>query len=89
MSEDIYAKPDFTKKVRFQTGVKEDKNADVCVDIDNVRIYDNYWAEESTPQDKSQDNRTEDQQQSIYICHVYFCLPVICPTKDIVFTVDR
>ena len=75
MSEDIYAKPDLTKKVRFQKGEKEDRDA--CDDIDNVKIYDNYWTEESTPrdkpqdntEDKPQDNTTEDQQQSI-------CLPV-------------
>ncbi|XP_068583567.1 CD209 antigen-like isoform X2 [Cebidichthys violaceus] len=63
MTEDIYAKPDLTKKVRFQTGVKEDRDTDVCDDIDNVRIYDNFCAEESTPPEKSQDNITEDQQQ--------------------------
>ncbi|GLD65040.1 C-type lectin domain family 4 member G-like protein [Lates japonicus] len=44
MSEDIYAKPDLTKKVRFQTGEKNG-NVDVCEDIDSVTIYDNCWAE--------------------------------------------
>ncbi|XP_068583199.1 C-type lectin domain family 7 member A-like isoform X2 [Cebidichthys violaceus] len=67
MTEDIYAKPDLTKKVRFQTGVKEDRDTDVCDDIDNVRIYDNFCAEESTPPEKSQDNITEDQQQTVSV----------------------
>ncbi|XP_037620618.1 CD209 antigen-like protein B [Sebastes umbrosus] len=80
MSEDIYAKPDLTKKVRFQAASKEDGNKDACEDVDDARIYDNYWAEESPPQDqsqdqsqdkskdksqdKSQDNTTEDQQKT-------------------------
>lgn len=67
MTEDIYAKPDFTKKIRFQTDVKEDRNPDVHHDIDDVRIYDNYCAEEITPPEKSQDNTTKEQQQSIYL----------------------
>ncbi|XP_056265549.1 C-type lectin domain family 4 member E-like [Pseudoliparis swirei] len=64
MTEDIYAKPDFTKKIRFQTDVKEDRNPDVHHDIDDVRIYDNYCAEEITPPEKSQDNTTKEQQQT-------------------------
>ncbi|XP_070827234.1 asialoglycoprotein receptor 1-like [Chaetodon trifascialis] len=62
MSEDLYAVPDLTKKVRFQTGEKEDGNADVG-DINNVTIYDNCWAEGSTPS-KPQDNTTDVQQQT-------------------------
>ncbi|XP_056228583.1 CD209 antigen-like [Seriola aureovittata] len=58
MSEDIYAMPDLTKKVRFQTRENEGRNADKT---DNVNIYDNYWAEGSTPP-KLQDT-TEEQQQ--------------------------
>lgn len=65
MTEDIYAKPDLSKKIRFQTGVKEDKNTDANDDIDDVRIYDNYCAPQSTAPETSQDNTTEDQQQSI------------------------
>ncbi|XP_049424334.1 CD209 antigen-like protein C [Epinephelus fuscoguttatus] len=64
MAEDIYAKPDLTKKVRFQTGEKDDRQTDVCDNVDTVRIYDNCWAEESTPTDKSQDNTTENQPQT-------------------------
>ncbi|KAK9539957.1 hypothetical protein VZT92_002436 [Zoarces viviparus] len=67
MTEDIYAKPDLTKKVKFQKGVKEDRDTDVCDDIDNVRIYDNFWAEESTPPEKSEDNITEDQQPTVSV----------------------
>ncbi|XP_059191054.1 asialoglycoprotein receptor 1-like [Centropristis striata] len=78
MSEDIYAKPDLTKKVRFQAGEKEDGNTDDCDDIDSVRIYDNCWAEESTPQDKTQDktqdNTTEDQQQILTTASLISCL---------------
>ncbi|XP_008290042.1 C-type lectin domain family 4 member F-like isoform X2 [Stegastes partitus] len=55
MSEDIYAKPDLSKKVRFQT---ENGNADKA----DVVIYDNYVAEESTTA-KSEENTTEDPQQ--------------------------
>ncbi|TNN69517.1 hypothetical protein EYF80_020351 [Liparis tanakae] len=65
MTEDIYAKPDFTKKIRFQTEVKEDSNPDVHHDIDDVRIYDNYCAEEITPPERSQDTTTKEQQQSL------------------------
>ncbi|XP_018520468.1 asialoglycoprotein receptor 1-like [Lates calcarifer] len=65
MSEDIYAKPDLTKKVRFQTEEKNG-NVDICEDIDSVTIYDNCWAEGSTPP-KLQDNTTEDQQQTISV----------------------
>ncbi|KAL7404505.1 hypothetical protein ABVT39_015680 [Epinephelus coioides] len=64
MAEDIYAKPDLTKKVRFQTGEKDDRQTDGCDNVDTVRIYDNCWAEESTPPDKSQDNTTENQPQT-------------------------
>ncbi|XP_040893045.1 C-type lectin domain family 4 member M-like isoform X2 [Toxotes jaculatrix] len=56
MSEDIYAKPDLTKKVRFQTEEKEDGSAHVCDNRENVTIYDNYRVEENTP--------PEDQQQT-------------------------
>ncbi|XP_027138451.1 intracellular protein transport protein USO1-like [Larimichthys crocea] len=63
MSEDLYAKVDLTKKVRFQTAEKEDTNADNNGNIDNVTIYDNYCAEGSTPP-KSPDNGTDDQQQT-------------------------
>ncbi|XP_008290041.1 CD209 antigen-like protein E isoform X1 [Stegastes partitus] len=57
MSEDIYAKPDLSKKVRFQT---ENGNADKA----DVVIYDNYVAEESTTA-KSEENTTEDPQQAV------------------------
>lgn len=70
MAEDIFAKPDVTKKVRFQTGENEDRNTDECDVTDKVRIYDNYWADGSTPP-KSQDITTEDQQQSIHLSVAY------------------
>ncbi|XP_051240079.1 asialoglycoprotein receptor 1-like isoform X2 [Dicentrarchus labrax] len=63
MSEDIYAKPDLTKKVRFQADEKKDRNTDVGDNNDKVVIYDNYRAEGSSPP-KSQDNTTEEQQQT-------------------------
>ncbi|XP_041789780.1 CD209 antigen-like [Chelmon rostratus] len=62
MSEDLYAVPDLTKKVRFQTDKKQDGNSDVG-DIGKVTIYDNCWAEGSTPQE-SQDYTTDVQQQT-------------------------
>ncbi|XP_071361294.1 C-type lectin domain family 1 member A-like isoform X2 [Trachinotus anak] len=65
MSQDIYAKPDLTKKVRFQTGEKEDRDADVYDKTDNVVIYDNCWIEGSTLP-KLQDT-TEDQQQTVSV----------------------
>lgn len=74
MSEDLYAKPDLSRKVRFQTGEEEDRNADVDDDINNVTIYDNYVPEGSTPP-KSQDNTTDEQQPSIYLS---VCLSVSC-----------
>ncbi|KAK9539959.1 hypothetical protein VZT92_002438 [Zoarces viviparus] len=67
MTEDIYDKPDFTKEVRFQKGVKEDRDTDVYENIDNVKIYDNFGAEESTPPEKSEDNITEDQQPTVSV----------------------
>ncbi|XP_047432734.1 asialoglycoprotein receptor 1-like isoform X2 [Mugil cephalus] len=52
MSEEVYATPDLTKKVRFQASKTvmelEDKNDDTCDDYGNVQIYDNCWAEGST-----------------------------------------
>uniref|UniRef100_A0A3Q3MNZ8 C-type lectin domain-containing protein n=1 Tax=Mastacembelus armatus TaxID=205130 RepID=A0A3Q3MNZ8_9TELE len=67
MSEDIYARPDLTKKVRFQKGEKEeDRNADVY-DNNNATIYENSWKERSTLP-KSQENTSKDQQQSIFLC---------------------
>ncbi|XP_026158979.1 asialoglycoprotein receptor 1-like [Mastacembelus armatus] len=63
MSEDIYARPDLTKKVRFQKGEKEeDRNADVY-DNNNATIYENSWKERSTLP-KSQENTSKDQQQT-------------------------
>ncbi len=64
MAEDLYAKPDLSKKLRFQPGEKGDSNADVGHDIDSVKIYGNYWAEGSTPPN-SQDSTTDDQQHRI------------------------
>ncbi|KAM3624476.1 uncharacterized protein V6R79_023974 [Siganus canaliculatus] len=60
MSEDLYAKPDLTKKVRFQKS-KEDKNEDVA--DNDARIYDNYCPKEG-PSTKPQED-TIDQQQRI------------------------
>ena len=64
MSEDLYAKPDLTKKVRFQAGEKKDGNTDVGENIDNVTIYDNSWAEGSAAP-KSEDDTSDHQQPSI------------------------
>ncbi|KAM8772077.1 uncharacterized protein AB9X84_007237 isoform 1-T1 [Acanthopagrus schlegelii] len=63
MSEDLYAKPDLTKKVRFQAGEKKDGNTDVGENIDNVTIYDNSWAEGSAAP-KSEDDTSDHQQPS-------------------------
>ncbi|XP_036967264.1 C-type lectin domain family 4 member M-like [Acanthopagrus latus] len=63
MSEDLYAKPDLTKKVRFQAGEKKDGNTDVSENIDNVTIYDNSWAEGSAAP-KSEDDTSDHQQPS-------------------------
>nr|XP_046265550.1 asialoglycoprotein receptor 1-like [Scatophagus argus] len=63
MSEDLYAKLDLTKKVRFQADEKEDRNTYADDNINDLRIYDNYLPEGKT-QPKSQDNTTEDQQQT-------------------------
>ncbi len=59
MAEDLYAKPDLSKKVRFQAGEKGDSNTDVGHDIDSVKIYDNCWVDGSTPLN-SQDSTTDD-----------------------------
>ena len=76
MSEDLYAKPDLTKKVRFQAGEKKDGNTDVGENIDNVTIYDNSWAEGSAAP-KSEDDTSDHQQPSICLS-VCVCLPVSC-----------
>nr|XP_043883509.1 uncharacterized protein LOC122770616 isoform X2 [Solea senegalensis] len=62
MSDDVYANPSLTKKVRFQIGEKEDGKADFCKNTDNVTIYDNYWPEGSTLPEL-QDSPTKDQEQ--------------------------
>lgn len=74
MSEELYAMPDLTKKVRFQKD-EDCRNTEVFDNNDNVKIYDNYWTEENMPP-KSQDNTTEDQQQSTCTLSVCVCLPV-------------
>ncbi|KAF3687475.1 hypothetical protein EXN66_Car003147 [Channa argus] len=72
MSEDLYAKLDLTKKVRFQKSENKDKNTEVCDDTDNSAskdtstIYDNYCVEGSTPP-KLDDSTTEDQQQIVSV----------------------
>ena len=76
MSEDLYAKPDLTKKVRFQAGEKKDGNTDVGENIDNVTIYDNSWAEGSAAP-KSEDDTSDHQQPSICLS-ICVCLPVSC-----------
>lgn len=83
MSKDIYANPDLTKKVRFEKGEKEDRNEDVCDKTNNVTIYDNYWAEGSTPP-KLQDNTTEDQQQSIYLS-----VSIYLPVSYVIHTITK
>ena len=71
MSEDIYAMPDLSKKVRFQTGEEADGNADVSKITDNVNIYDNYLPQGSSPLEL-QDSTTEDPQKgtnlSVCLC---------------------
>ncbi|XP_033181794.1 C-type lectin domain family 4 member M-like isoform X1 [Anabas testudineus] len=64
MSEDIYAKPDLNKKVRFQKSENEDKNEEVGDSMDNTVIYDNCWIQGSTPPNK-EDNNTEKPEQII------------------------
>ncbi|KAM3624393.1 uncharacterized protein V6R79_022840 [Siganus canaliculatus] len=59
MSEEIYAKPDLTKKVRLQTSA--DRNSDATGD--DARIYDNYCPKEG-PSTKSQEDTTDQQQTS-------------------------
>ncbi|XP_060950937.1 LOW QUALITY PROTEIN: C-type lectin domain family 12 member A-like [Limanda limanda] len=66
MSEDIYAMPDLSKKVRFQTGEKADGNADVYEITDDVNIYDNYLPQGSTPLEL-QDSTTEEPQKAISV----------------------
>lgn len=75
MSEDIYAKPDLTKKVRFQSGAKANEKADVNETTDTVHIYDNYVPEGSTPPGP-QDSTTEDKQTGIYAVTSSFAKPV-------------
>ncbi|XP_075870256.1 asialoglycoprotein receptor 2-like isoform X2 [Nelusetta ayraudi] len=60
MSEDVYAKPEFTRKVRFQAS-DEDKKVDGEQDISNVIIYDNYLPGGGS-MSTSQENLTEEQQ---------------------------
>lgn len=84
MSEDIYANPDLTKKVRFQKSEKEDRNEDVCDSIDNSVIYDNCWVQGSLPPNL-EDNVAENQQQcsnyfSVYLSHAYL--------HEILYTLD-
>ncbi|XP_033181796.1 asialoglycoprotein receptor 1-like isoform X3 [Anabas testudineus] len=64
MSEDIYAKPDLNKKVRFQKSENEDKNEEVGDSMDNTVIYDNCWIQGSTPPN-TEDNTTEKPEQII------------------------
>ncbi|KAK2816819.1 hypothetical protein Q5P01_025010 [Channa striata] len=72
MSEDIYAKPDLTKKFRIQKSENDDKHTAVYDDTDNSAnkdnsvIYDNCWVEGRTPP-KLQDSSTEDQQQIVAV----------------------
>ncbi|XP_053273867.1 CD209 antigen-like protein D isoform X1 [Pleuronectes platessa] len=66
MSEDIYAMPDLSKKVRFHTGEEADGNADVCKITDDVNIYDNYLPPGSTPLEL-QDSTTEEPQKAISV----------------------
>ncbi|XP_045903621.1 asialoglycoprotein receptor 1-like [Micropterus dolomieu] len=63
MAEDLYTKPDLIRKVRFQTGEKEDRNTELYDNSSNVRINHNNWAEGSTPLE-SQDNTTGNQQKT-------------------------
>ncbi|XP_034447643.1 C-type lectin domain family 6 member A-like isoform X2 [Hippoglossus hippoglossus] len=67
MSEDIYATPDLSKKVRFQTGEKADGNADVYEIPDNVNIYDNYLPPQGSKPLELQDSTTEDPQKAISV----------------------
>ncbi|XP_034044860.1 C-type lectin domain family 4 member F-like isoform X2 [Thalassophryne amazonica] len=58
MSEELYTTIDFSKKVRFQAGKKEDNILDESITSDGVTVYDNYVAP------KLQDKSTEDQQKA-------------------------
>ncbi|XP_029949223.1 uncharacterized protein LOC115389786 [Salarias fasciatus] len=64
MSEDLYAMPDMTKKVRFRADKKADGPVEICDSCDNATIYDNYCAEELKPPN-GEENRTQDQQQTV------------------------
>ena len=72
MSKNIVANPYLTQKVRFQTDEREYRNADICNDMDNVTVCDNYLAEGSTLP-KLQDNNSEDQGQSICLTACLLC----------------
>lgn len=87
MSEDLYAKLDLAKKVRFQAGETKDGNTDDGKNIDNVIIYDNCWAEGSAAP-KSEDNTSDHQQPSICLS-VCVCLSVsyVWYTWDTVFVI--
>lgn len=88
MAEGLYTKPDLIRKVRFQTGEKEDRNTELYDNSSNVRINHNNWAEGSTPLE-SQDNTTGNQQKSLSVC-IY--LPVsyvlyVLHRRDTVFKI--
>lgn len=78
MSEDVYAKPELTRKVRFQASDK-DKTMDEEQDVSNVNIYDNYLPEGSF-MSTSRENLTEEQQTGTYlsvylsVCCKWFCM---------------
>lgn len=67
MLKDLYAKPDFTKKVRFQTDEKK-KTTDAEDDNKNATIYDNYVRERN-----NEDLPQEHQQTSTCMSVCLFC----------------
>lgn len=73
MLKDLYAKPDFTKKVQFQTDEK--KTTDAEDDNKNATIYDNYVTERN-----NEDLPQEHQQTStcMSVCSVRLSLLSVC-----------
>lgn len=75
MLKDIYAKPDFTKKVRFQTDEK--KNTTDAEDVNkNATIYDNYVRERHNEDLAQEHHQTSTCMSICLVC--LSCLSVCC-----------
>ncbi|XP_078138247.1 uncharacterized protein LOC139930195 [Centroberyx gerrardi] len=83
MSEDLYAKPDLSRKAKVDRGETEERIVDIYVSADSLTLYDNLQMQGTTPPtvqatagDRHPDNISSEKKRSCRAAAV--CLGLLC-----------